>query len=172
MMPIVAHILIRAPLILRLSLYVNETEALAQAQFAWLKGEYEKRLIILQKKKDSKNIERVKYALENMKVYTSFDKMLDETEGNLDLIDNCTHGRAHVQLAIQAMDQGVNAMAEKPPALNFMDARWLVKMEEKSGKRFQLSEQMRFEPVEQKMRKLIATGILGSIKHLQVRIRS
>src|SRR5208337_1679288 len=79
-------------------------EDLANAQFEWLKDKYEKRLKDFQKKNDTKNIERLKYALERLKVYTSFDQMLDELEGDLDLVDNCTPGRTHVQLAMQAME--------------------------------------------------------------------
>ena len=121
-----------------------------------------------QKKNDSKNIERIKFALERMKVYTSFDQMLDELEGDLDLVDNCTPGRSHVQLAMQAMEHGYNAMSEKPPALNFVDAQRLVRTEEKTGKKFRLSEQVCYERSTQTMRKVIMEGKLGAIKELNV----
>lgn len=142
-------------------------EDLAKDQFEFLKKNYEKLKEKAQKKNDTLQVEKYTFALENLKIYTDYDKMLTEMKGKLDLIDNCTQGNQHIPLSIKALENGCHAMSEKPPGLNFWDVRRIVEAEKRTGKHFQLSEQVCFERPVQKMRKLILEGKIGKITRLE-----
>jgi len=143
-------------------------EDLVKEQLEFLKKNYEKMKEKAQKKNDTVQVEKFTFALENLKSYTDYDKMLTEMKGKLDLIDNCTQGNLHIPFAIKALENGCHAMAEKPPGMNFWDVRRIVEAEKKTGKHFQLSEQVCYERPVQKMRQIIQEGKLGKITHLEV----
>ena len=141
---------------------------LVDNQFKWLTKKY-KRLLKRAKKKDNVDeIERVKFGLDNLEKFTSYDKMLDALEGEVELVDNCTPGRLHIPLAVQAMEHGINAMAEKPPGMNFLDVQRVVEAEEKTGKCFQLNENICYERPTQKMREVINSGKLGKVTEIEI----
>lgn len=143
-------------------------EKLVKDQYKWLMKQYKGRLKQAQKKKDAPNIERIKYAMDNCKIYTSYDKMLDELEGKVDVLDNATHGRNHIPLSVQAMERKMHAMAEKPPGLNWMDVKRVVRAEEKTKKNFHLLEHVCYERAVQKMRQVIISGQVGTIQNCKV----
>jgi predicted dehydrogenase len=143
-------------------------EKLANNQLKWMKGQYKGLLKKAKKAKDADSIDRIQFAMDHMKVYTSFDKMLDALEGNCDLIDNCTPGRLHIPLSVQAMEHGYHAMAEKPPGLNWWDVKRVVNAEKTTGKHFQLMEHVCFDRPIMKMREAIISGQVGNIQHIRV----
>ena len=137
-------------------------------QVEWLKKGYERALKRAEKKCNNQ-IERLKYGLDNLQGFTDYTTMLDALEGNeLDLIDNCTPGRLHVPFAVQAMEHGYHAMSEKPPGLNWWDAKRLVAAEKATSKCFQINANRCYERVVQAMREIMAKGILGEIKGIDV----
>ena len=140
----------------------------AKEQLAWLKKAYEKMLKKAKKKEKKEDIERLKHGLDRLEIYTDFTTMLDALEGEVDLIDNCTPGRTHVPLSVQAMEHGYHAMAEKPPALNWWDAKRLVDAEQRTGKCYQLNENVCYERAVRKMREVIAAGKLGTITEIEI----
>jgi predicted dehydrogenase len=143
-------------------------EKLAKDQFKWLKKGYEKNLKAAKKAKNAADQERIKFALDNLKIYTSYDKMLDQLEGTLEIVDNCTPGMGHIPLSVQAMEHGCHAMAEKPPGLNWMDVKQAVEAEKKTGKHFQLNEHVCFDRPIMKAREVIAAGKIGKVEHIRV----
>ncbi|MHA1717173.1 MAG: Gfo/Idh/MocA family protein [Promethearchaeota archaeon] len=142
-------------------------EDLVKKQFKWIKKKYEIRYKKA-KKKGLEDQERFKFALDNLKTYTNYEKMLDDLEGTLDLVDNCTHGRGHIPLSVQAMEHGYHAMAEKPPGTNWWDVRRAVEAEKKTGKFFQLNENVCYERPTQKAREVIQEGHLGKIEEVSI----
>ncbi len=145
--------------------FCDVQENLAKDQMKWLKKGYEKQLKQAKKKGVAAEVERLTFGLSHLKVYTSIDKMLDELEGTLDVIDNCTPGRLHIPLSVQAMEHGVHAMAEKPPGLNWWDVKRAVAAEQKTKKSYHLMECVCYDRPLQKCRQLIQDGVLGKIKH-------
>nr|MDO8111074.1 Gfo/Idh/MocA family oxidoreductase [Candidatus Sigynarchaeota archaeon] len=143
-------------------------EDLVEEQLKWLKKEYERMLGKAKKKDKGVQVERLKFGLDNLKTYTSFEKMLDAVEGKCDLVDNCTPGRMHIPLSVKAMEHGYNAMAEKPPGLNWWDVKRAVEAEKKTKKCFQVNENVCYEKPVQAMRRVIAEGNLGAVIEIEV----
>lgn len=143
-------------------------EDLVKEQHDWLVKTYEKALKKAQKKDKKDEIERLKFGLDHLAWYTDFTTMLDKVKGVADLVDNCTPGRTHVPLSVQAMDHGYHAMAEKPPALNWWDAKRLVEAEQRTGKHYQLNENVCYERAVQKMREIITSGKIGAINEIEI----
>nr|MDO8088249.1 Gfo/Idh/MocA family oxidoreductase [Candidatus Sigynarchaeum springense] len=141
---------------------------LVEEQLKLLKKEYEKQLAKAKKKDNAAQAERIKFGLDNLKGFTDFGKMLDAVEGNCDLVDNCTPGRTHVPLSVQAMEHGYHAMAEKPPGINWWDVKRLVDAEKKTGKCYQLNENVCYERPVQAMRRVIANGDLGAVVEIEI----
>lgn len=107
-------------------------------------------------------------ALQHMKVFTSFDKMLDEMEGVIEFIDNVTHGEQHIPLAIKSLERNIHMQVEKPPALNWLETKKLVEAQKKSKAHFQLAEHVCFERETLAMKNAIEKGMLGDIKHIEI----
>jgi predicted dehydrogenase len=143
-------------------------EDLAKDQLKWLKKSYEKIIKEAKKQKNQEALERVQFALDHLKLYTSYQKMLDDLEGTLQLVDNCTPGRLHIPLSIQAMEHGYHAMAEKPPGLNWWDVKRMVETEKKTKKQYCLQEHICYEPIVQRMREVILEGKVGKIEEVQI----
>jgi predicted dehydrogenase len=141
--------------------YVDWDEARATQAMNVMKAHYQK---LHQKTK----ADWAEVALQNLKVYTSVDKMLDEMEGKVDLIDCCTHTREHIPIALKALARNVNVQAEKPPALNFLETKMLVEAEKKSKAHYQLAEHVCFEKSTIAMRKMIAEGYIGDLSYVEI----
>ncbi|MBN2152171.1 MAG: Gfo/Idh/MocA family oxidoreductase [Candidatus Lokiarchaeota archaeon] len=141
---------------------------LVEDQLKALKKEYDRLLGKAKKKEKGAQVERLKFGLDHLKAFTDFGKMLDAVEGNCDLVDNCTPGRTHVPLSVQAMEHGYHAMAEKPPGMNWWDVKRLVDAERRTGKCFQLNENVCYERPVQAMRRVIAEGHLGAVVEIDV----
>ncbi len=141
---------------------------LVDDQLKWLKKSYEKLLKKAKMKDQDTQVEKIKFALDRLAGYADYAKMLDALEGELDLVDNCTPGRTHVPLCVQAMDHGYHAMGEKPPGLNWWDVKRLVDAEKRTGKCYQLNENVCYERAVQKMRDVIASDGLGKITDVEI----
>ena len=140
-------------------------EKRGKEELKWLKKEYERRLKKAEKK-EPEDAERIKFGLQYLDFYTDYDKMLDKLEGTLEFVDNCTEGRGHVPLAVKAMEHGYHAMSEKPPALNWWDAKRLVEAEKKTGKFFALAENVCYERSSLKAREVVTGGKIGTIEEI------
>jgi predicted dehydrogenase len=145
----------------------DEKEDLVKEELKFIKKKYEKK-VKKAKKKNPEEAERYQFALDNIKGYTDYGKMLDELEGKLDVIDNCTPGMGHIPLSVQAMDHGYHACAEKPPGINWWDVKRAVEAEKRTGKYFQLNENVCYERPTQRMRTAIAEGHLGKIEEVTI----
>jgi predicted dehydrogenase len=140
---------------------------LAKKQLKWIKKKYKKDLKKA-KKDSSESAERIKFGLDNLKIYSDYSKMLDQLEGTVDLIDNCTHGRGHIMYSIQAMNHGIHACAEKPPGVNWWDVKRAVEAEKKTGKYFQLNENECYNRPVQKAREVVQAGTIGKIDEVTI----
>lgn len=135
-------------------------------QFEWVKKQYERRLKQAEKKAQTEDIERLKYALANLKTYTSMEKMLEEMKGTVDVIDNCLPNKFHVPFSIKIMEAGFHVMSEKPSGLNWWEVRALVEAEKRTGKSFQLMSPYAYANPIWTMRKAFAEGKVGKIQEV------
>ncbi|MHA1339186.1 MAG: Gfo/Idh/MocA family protein [Promethearchaeota archaeon] len=111
-----------------------------------------------------------KSAIRSMKVFTSYDEMLNEMQGQIDFIDVITHNALHVPFAIKALEKNINVMVEKPPAMNWLETKFLVEAEKKSKAKYQLAEHFCFERPIFTLRKLMDEFLrdeLGQIQYVE-----
>ena len=64
----------------------------------------------------ARDAERKAAALYVPKGYADYRKMIDDE--NLDAVHICTPNRMHFEMAMYAMEKGVNVLCEKPLAVN------------------------------------------------------
>jgi UDP-N-acetylglucosamine 3-dehydrogenase len=95
------------------------------------------------------------------KYYTDYREMLSNEE--LDGVSVCTFANIHRDIVIEAFNNGVNVLCEKPLASNVEDAQEMVKMGGKSNLILMAAFVYRFHEAVIKAKQLIEEGKLGKI---------
>ena len=101
---------------------------------------------------------------EEMNVPEYFDdyrKMIDAMD--LDMVHICTPNNTHFEIAMYALDHGVNVLCEKPMTSTLEEAEILAKKAEESGLVAALNYHNRFYPMNHHLRNIIKDGELGDI---------
>ncbi|WP_285549590.1 Gfo/Idh/MocA family protein [Actinoplanes regularis] len=92
------------------------------------------------------------------------------TRGDVDLIDICAPGDAHAEIAIAALAAGKHVLCEKPLANSVAEAREMVaaaSAAHDSGVRAMCGFNYRRVPAVALMRRMVAEGRLGTIRHIR-----
>ena len=98
----------------------------------------------------------------NYKLYQTLEQFLTEDK-ETDVVVIATPNGLHREHAIRCLKAGKNVLIEKPLALNFDDAKDILDVANKTGKRVFSSMQLRFSPIVQYVKKLIEQKALGKI---------
>ena len=77
----------------------------------------------------------------------------------------------HIPVALEALELGKHALVEKPFAPTVDEARQAVDLAEKQGLTLAVSQNYRFFPAPQAVRKLVASGELGAVGTVHVDFR-
>lgn len=80
---------------------------------------------------------------------------------------NTTMDRMHFASAIAAFDVGYHLLLEKPMAVDPVHCMKIVHASQKAGKILQICHTMRYAPYTQELRRLVASGVLGEMLHVQ-----
>ena len=91
---------------------------------------------------------------------------------DIDLVDICTPGDSHAEIALAALAAGKHVLCEKPLANSVAEARSMTGAAETAraaGVRSMCGFNYRRTPAVALMRKLIADGRLGEIRHVRAR---
>ena len=99
------------------------------------------------------------------KGYEDYRKMIEEC--GPDCIHICTPNHTHREIALFAIEHGVNVICEKPMATSAKEAQEMVEAAEKSGLVCALNFHNRFYPIPYRMRNMVRGGELGDIFHIQ-----
>ena len=89
---------------------------------------------------------------------------------DIDLIDVCTPGNTHAEIAIAALDAGKHVLCEKPLANSVAEAEAMVAAAERAGERgvrSMVAFNYRRVPAITLARRLVAEGRLGTIRHVR-----
>ena len=97
------------------------------------------------------------------KTYTDYKKMIDEVE--LDGIMILVPNAFHFDIAKYCIEKGVNLFVEKPFTLTYKDSQSLVELAEKNNIKGQVGYVNRYNPVFEKLKKLLDDNILGTISN-------
>lgn len=92
------------------------------------------------------------------------------TRDDVDLIDICTPGDTHAEIAIAALDAGKHVLCEKPLANSVAEAEEMVAAAERAaanGTVAMVGFTYRRVPAVQLARQLVADGRLGEIRHVR-----
>jgi scyllo-inositol 2-dehydrogenase (NADP+) len=87
---------------------------------------------------------------------------------DIDLIVNAAPSKFHVPLSLAFLEAGFNVLCEKPLASKASDVDRLIAASEKSGKTLAIFQQSRYAPYFQKIREVIASGVLGDVVQINI----
>ncbi|NHN29256.1 Gfo/Idh/MocA family protein [Paenibacillus agricola] len=102
-----------------------------------------------------------KYGVAGAKVYEDYTELLKD--GSIDVIHVCTPNDSHAEISIAALESGKHVMCEKPMAKTAADARRMVEVAKKSGKKLTVGYNNRFRPDSQYLKQVTSDGDLGEI---------
>lgn len=90
---------------------------------------------------------------------------------DVDLVDVCTPGHTHAEIAIAALEAGKHVLCEKPLANTVAEAETMVAAAEAAaarGVRSMVGYTYRRVPAVQLARQLVADGRIGAVRHVRV----
>lgn len=97
--------------------------------------------------------------------FEDYKEMIDTM--NLDVVHICTPNATHYEIAMYAMDHGVNVILEKPMAVTIEQAKEMQKKAEETGLVAAINFHNRFYPMTNHMMNIIKDGELGEIFTIQ-----
>jgi predicted dehydrogenase len=100
------------------------------------------------------------------KYFTSLSEMMNKMPVNV--IDICTPPSTHMPLAVEAMENGVNVVLEKPMTMTVRDAEAIVEGQKKSGVTAGVIHNWLFENTIIKATSLMKEGHLGEILSVEI----
>ena len=112
------------------------------------------------------NPKKFKFFKENfgdsIKYYNTATEMFKS--GECDVVIICTPHYIHPDLAIEALDNNLNCIVEKPAGVYTLQVKKMLERAEKSDKILGIMFNQRTNPAFKKMKKMIADGAIGDIK--------
>lgn len=100
--------------------------------------------------------------IEDVRVYSDFDKMLHEEK--LDLISIALPTFMHADFTLKALKAGINVLCEKPMALSLDECQSMMDAAKKSGKVLQIGHCVRFWPEYIKAKQIIDSREYGRVR--------
>ena len=91
---------------------------------------------------------------------TRFDDVLTR---DVDIVSICTPSGLHAEMSIRAMEAGKHVLCEKPMTMCVRDAEAVVETERRSGKRFLLVKQNRYNPPIRFLKDVVWNRRLGEV---------
>lgn len=99
--------------------------------------------------------------------YSTIEDLL-ENEKDVDVTVISTPNGLHAQHSIKSLEAGHHVLCEKPMAINIEDAKKMITVAEKTGKKLFVVKQNRFNPPVVAVKKVIDEGRLGKIFNVQL----
>lgn len=110
---------------------------------------------------DSQDAERKAEQLFVPRGYADYKQMIDEE--NLDCIHICTPNNTHYEIAMYAMEHGVNVVCEKPMTVTIEEAAKLKETAKEKQLVHAMNFNCRFYPMAYQMREMVKSGQVGDI---------
>jgi predicted dehydrogenase len=106
-----------------------------------------------------------KMAGPDVAAFTDVDQMLDKAD--IDAVSNCTPDRFHHPIVMKAISAGKHVLSEKPPALNYDQAREMADAAQSAGVINMINLSYRDAPAIQKAHQVVASGEIGRVIHVE-----
>lgn len=113
--------------------------------------------LVLQKATDA----AATYGAKGAKVYIDYKELLKDSA--IDVVYVCTPNVSHCEIACAAMEAGKHVLCEKPMAINSIEARKMLEVSKKTGKKLTIGYQNRFRDDAIFLKETVNEGILGDI---------
>lgn len=97
-----------------------------------------------------------------IQAFTDYREMLDSVKP--DVVHICTPHHLHVQMAEQALQQGIHVMLEKPAAISETGFHHLVQLQQSSTARVGVCLQNRYNASISHLKELLLGGALGAVR--------
>ncbi|MFQ3545619.1 Gfo/Idh/MocA family oxidoreductase [Halobacillus rhizosphaerae] len=101
------------------------------------------------------------YGTKTAEVYTNFQELLEKE--NLDVVHVCTPNKSHAEISIAALEAGCHVMCEKPMAKTAREAKEMVEVAKRTGKKLTIGYNNRFREDSLYMKDVCESGELGEI---------
>jgi predicted dehydrogenase len=113
------------------------------------------------------NLDKAKsaYNLENVVMFDNTEDAIQHS--NADMVLIVTPPQTHMELAVSALQHGYHVMMEKPLTHTYEEAVALYEFSQKQDQIIMVSQNYRWRPVIQTLKKLIHEKVIGEIGYLQ-----
>jgi UDP-N-acetylglucosamine 3-dehydrogenase len=98
--------------------------------------------------------------------YSSVSNMLSDQ--SLDIVDICTPPQTHAQIAIEALEKGVNVLIEKPMALTVSDCDEMIRAAKESNVKLTIAHNNIFHPAFLEAKERIRRGEIGDFTGMRI----
>ena len=92
-----------------------------------------------------------------------FTSITDMVKAGLDVVDICTPTFLHHDMAMEALNLGVDTICEKPIALNYADAKEMLDTADAKGCRLYIAQVLQYTKEIQALHKLVETEEYGKV---------
>jgi len=99
--------------------------------------------------------------------YSDYHGLLDDND--VQIVSIATPPSTHAQIALESIDRGKNVLVEKPVALNTADARRIKEAALEHDVVAAVNFILRYSPIVEGVRKIIADGVLGMPRRIDLR---
>ncbi|UVI28577.1 Gfo/Idh/MocA family protein [Paenibacillus spongiae] len=102
-----------------------------------------------------------KYGNSDAKVYSDYKELLKDS--SIQVIHVCTPNDSHAEIAIAAMEADKHVLCEKPMAKTAADARRMLEVSKKTGKKLSIGYNNRFRTDSRALKQVCESGELGEV---------
>lgn len=96
--------------------------------------------------------------------FTDYSELLEQEE--IDAVSICTPNHLHREQAIAAAGAGKHILLEKPMAMNIKECDEILRVCKKADVKLMIGANVKFDPLNQKVKNIIDEGIIGKIFHI------
>ena len=118
---------------------------------------------------DARQRAQDRLSLQPTKVFESLERALDAVAADAVLVT--TPPATHHQLVAEALERGCHVLTEKPLATTMAEGRALESAARRADRVLMVSQNYRFQPQVRTARRLVSSGRLGRLIHLQLTCR-
>lgn len=104
---------------------------------------------------------------DDVRVYASIDELL--ANESVDMADVCTPSYLHADVAIRAMEAGLDVLCEKPMSVTPEEAERMLEAQKRTGRQLMIAHVVRFMAPYVYLKKVIDSGELGRPVNVQMR---
>lgn len=121
-------------------------------------------IVVTDQEKNAKAVEEFK--AEGLIVYDTYEQLLTEGQGKVDIIALPTSIQSHAELAALAMKNGYNVIMEKPPVPTIDEFDSLMEVEKETGQFCSVGFQFMHSPTIRRLKEMILAGEFGELKEI------